>query len=69
MKTIQKNKMDKNRLIRICEAVAEEVEKDAKEFDGKPLDGKTVASYFAYHGAAIAALADVLKELISEDNL
>lgn len=57
----------KNRLIEICEQVAEDVENDAKEFDGKPFDGKTVAAYFGNHGAAIKALADVLKKLIEED--
>lgn len=56
--------MDNNRLIKICEQVAADVENDAKEFDGKPFTGKTVAEYFGNHGAAIAALSDVLKELL-----
>ncbi|MEO6305079.1 MAG: hypothetical protein ABIP51_18115 [Bacteroidia bacterium] len=56
--------MDKNKLLKICEQVSFDVENDAKEFDGKPFDGKTVATYFGNHGAAIQALSDVLKELI-----
>ena len=49
--------------------VAEDVENDAKEFDGKPFTGKIVAEYFGNHGAAIKALADVLKELIENYTL
>ena len=52
------------KLIKICEQVSLDVENDAKEFDGKSFDGKTVAAYFGYHGAAIKALADVLKKVI-----
>jgi hypothetical protein len=55
------------KLIKICEDVATDAEKDATEFDGKPFNGKTVATYFGYHGASIKALANVLKKLI-EDN-
>ena len=35
---------------------------DAKNFDGRPFNGKTVAEYFGNQGAAIAALADMIKE-------
>ena len=56
------------RLIEICEQIAEDVKNDAKEFDGKPFDGKTVAQYFGYHGAAINALASILKEIILHQN-
>lgn len=58
--------MSTEKLITICEQVAKDMEKDAEEFDGKPFDGKTVATYFGYQGAAIAALADVLKQIITE---
>lgn len=54
----------KERLIKICEEVAADMERDAKEFDGKPFDGKTVATYFGYQGAAISALANVIKKLV-----
>lgn len=56
--------MDKNRLIEICNQVALDVENDAKEFDGKPFNGKVVAEYFGSHGAAINALANVLKHFL-----
>lgn len=54
----------KKKLIKCCEQVAFDVENDAKEFDGKPFDGETVAQYFGYHGAAIKALSDVIKQII-----
>lgn len=56
--------MDKESLIKVCEQVALDMKKDAADFDGKPFSGKTVAEYFGYHGAAIAALANVIKELV-----
>lgn len=56
--------MNKEELIKICKQVSVDVENDAKEFDGKPFTGKVVAEYFGYHGAAINALAKVLKEVV-----
>lgn len=58
--------MDKEKLIKICEEVGLDVENDARQFDGKPFNGKTVAEYLGNHGAAIKALADILKEIIKE---
>lgn len=58
---------DINRLIKICEEVALDVERDATQFDGKPFNGITVATYFGNHGAAIKALADVLKEILLKE--
>lgn len=59
--------MEKEKLIKVCQQVAEDVKKDAERFDGKPFDGKTVATYFGYHGAAIAALANVLEEILKKE--
>jgi hypothetical protein len=56
--------MTNQELIKICEEVATNTENDTKEIDGKPFDGKTVATYFGYQGAAIVALANVLKEIL-----
>ena len=44
--------------------IAEDMKKDAANFDGKPFDGRTVATYFGNQGAAIAALADTIKEIV-----
>ncbi len=59
--------MDKEKLIELCDKVAKDVEQDAKDFDGKPFDGKTVATYFGYHGAAINALANIIKEILKSE--
>jgi hypothetical protein len=52
--------------IEICEKIAEDVKNDAINFDGKPFTGKVMAEYMGYHGAAIAALADLLKSVLEE---
>ena len=44
--------------------VAEDVKRDAKDFDGQPFTGKTMAAYMGNHGAAIAAVANAIKELV-----
>lgn len=50
--------------IKILEMISKDMENDAKDFDGKPFDGKTVAKYFANQGAAIAALANIMKSIV-----
>ena len=56
----------RKKLINTIKLVADDAKKDAEDFDGKPFDGKTVATYFGYHGAAIAALSDVLLHILHE---
>lgn len=58
--------MDKERIIKVMNMVAEDVENDARNFDGKPFDGKTVAVYFGNHGAAIKAVALAIKEILED---
>jgi len=50
--------------IRRLEMIAQDMENDARELDGKPFDGKTVATYFGYQGAAISTLAKIMKEML-----
>mgnify|MGYP001613642123 CR=1 FL=1 len=52
--------------IRVLEAIAKDMENDARNFDGKPFNGKTVGEYFGNHGAAIATLADIVKSLLED---
>lgn len=52
--------------IDVCEAIAKDAENDAHEFDGKPFTGKVIAEYFGNHGAAIAALANLIKSILEE---
>ena len=54
---------DKDR-IKVLEMIARDMRNDAKEFDGKPFNGKTVAEYFGHQGAAIAVLANIMKSII-----
>lgn len=49
------------RKIEVCNIIIEDVKNDATLFDGQPFTGKTVAEYFAHQGAAIAALANIVK--------
>lgn len=56
--------MDKR--IQVLESIVKDAENDAAEMDGKPFTGKTVATYFGYHGASIAALAEILKSALEE---
>lgn len=53
--------------IKILELIAEDMKNDAARFDGQPFTGKTVGEYFGYHGAAIAALAEIIKILIKKE--
>ena len=61
----QKGKtMNENKIIEKLEMIAQDMVDDAKNFDGKPFTGRTVAEYFGNQGAAIAALASIVKLLI-----
>lgn len=57
--------MDDNR-IDVLKMIAKDMEDDAKDFDGKPFDGKTVATYLGHLGAAIATLADTIRSILEE---
>lgn len=60
------NKERVSKLTGVLSMIAVDMENDAREFDGKPFDGKTVGEYFGYQGAAIASLADILHEVVRE---
>lgn len=54
-----------NKRIKILETITEDMEEDAKAFDGRPFNGHTVAEYFGNQGAAIAALSNIIKSLLN----
>ena len=56
-----------NKRISTCKMIADDMKNDAAKFDGQPFNGKTVAEYFGNQGAAIAALANILKSILEED--
>ncbi len=47
----------------VLEMIAADMKNDASAFEGRPFTGKTVAEYLGNLGAAIAALANIIKEL------
>jgi hypothetical protein len=55
-----------NKRIKILETIATDMENDAREFDGKPFNGKTVATYLGNLGAAVAALADIVRSIVEQ---
>ena len=58
--------MNKEKAIEVLGMIADDMEKDAKRFEGQQMTGRTVAEYFGCQGAAIAALAGIVKALIEE---
>jgi hypothetical protein len=57
--------MSDNR-IEVLKSIATDTKNDAERFDGQPFTGKTVAEYFGCHGAAIAALANIIKSILED---
>ena len=49
---------------RILKLIAEDMQEDARRFEGQPFNGKTVATYLGNLGAGVAAIADILAEYI-----
>ena len=58
--------MTNEKRVKILKLIADDMKRDAENFEGKPFDGKTVSQYFGHQGAAIAAIANILR-LILED--
>jgi hypothetical protein len=56
--------MNDKKIIEVLEMIAQDMKDDAKNFEGAPFNGRTVAEYFGNQGAAIAALANIVKSLI-----
>lgn len=60
--------MDYNQKIKILKMIADDMKNDAKNFDGRPFNGKTVAEYFGNQGAAIAALAHIIESILEKES-
>jgi len=50
----------------VLEIIAIDMKRDAEKIDGRPFNGKTVAEYFGNQGAAIAALANIVKSILEQ---
>ena len=55
-----------DKIIETLDMIADDMRNDARDFDGRPFNGKTVAQYFGNQGAAIAALAKIMKAMQQE---
>ena len=58
--------MKENKQTKVLEMIVTDMKNDAEKFDGRPFNGKTVAAYFGNQGAAIAALAKIIKLILEE---
>ena len=52
--------------IKVLRMIAADMKNDAKNFDGRPFNGKTIAEYFGNQGAAISALANIVKSILEQ---
>lgn len=57
-----------SKLSNILDMIAEDMANDAKDMAGKPFNGRTVGEAFGRQGAAIAALANIIKEALWDTN-
>jgi len=57
---------ENDKRIRILEMIMRDMKDDAESFDGQPFNGRTVARYFAHQGAAISALAGIMKSILEQ---
>jgi len=60
--------MTNKKKIEVLEMIAKDMKDDATKFDGLPFNGKTVAEYFGNQGAAIEALARIVKSMLEVQN-
>lgn len=58
--------MDRGKIINTLKMIAEDARSDAASFDGQPFTGKTMGTYMGNHGASIAALANIIKEILED---
>jgi hypothetical protein len=56
--------MEEDKRVKVLKMISEDMKNDARDFDGQPFDGITVAKYFGNQGAAIAALADIMRSTL-----
>ena len=59
--------MDKVKSINLLNMIEQDMKDDAAKFDGQPFTGRTVAQYFGNQGAAISALANIIKTILNRE--
>lgn len=55
-------------LIEVLDLVIEDIEKDVKDMEGAPFNGKVVAQHFGYLRAQVQAIAKALKKHLEEEH-
>ena len=60
-------KYNMTRTLEVLATIEKDMKNDAKNFDGKPFNGRTVAEYFGNQGAAISALARIVASIVEEE--
>lgn len=58
--------MEDNKRIKVLKMIEADMKNDATNFDGQPFNGKTVAEYFGNQGAAITALANIVRSILEQ---
>ena len=65
IKEVLMNNLDR---IEVLGTIAEDAEKDVREFEGKVANGSNIADFNGKQNAMIQALARILKETIQEND-
>ena len=60
--------MNKEKVIQVLTMISEDAKKDVEENEGQPFTGHNVATMMGKQNAMIAALANIIKELLKEIN-
>lgn len=58
--------MKDDRRIEVLEMIATDMKNDAKNLDGQPFNGKSIGKCFGQQGAAITALAVIVKSILEQ---
>jgi len=56
--------MDKK--IKTLKMIADDMKNDAEYYEGRDFNGRNVSEYFGKQGAAIAALANIMRSILEE---
>ena len=58
--------MDNDKKIKVLDMIMADMKNDAKNFDGRPFNGRIIGEYFGNQGAAITALANIMKSILEK---
>jgi hypothetical protein len=60
--------MNKKRMIDVLNMITHDTADDVERFEGLPFTGKTVGEYLGCISASITALANIIKEILEQEN-